>query len=275
MARERNPDRDKAFEFFREHNGKITNREIAKILNIPEKTVSVWKIRDKWKERLMGERSTSNDKRSTTCDEKTTKRKHGGQPNNKNAVGHGAPLQNKNAETHGFFTKFLPEETFEIMQAIQEKDPLDIIWENIMIQYTAIVRAQKIMYVFSRDDVTVTKVGYTDGNVSGERWEVQQAWDKQSNFLKAQSRAMGELRSLIKQYDELLKSGLATEEQKLRITKLKVDIDILKGGGQGNDQEGIDNFIKATTMLDSEVAALFDDSEGDSNGSEDIQEEEN
>lgn len=37
----------------------------------------------------------------------------------------------------------------------------------------------------------------------GEKWEVQQAWDKQANFLKAQSRAQGELRSMIKQYKEI------------------------------------------------------------------------
>lgn len=40
----------------------------------------------------------------------------------------------------------------------------------------------------------------------------------------AQSRAMGTLMSLIKQYDEMCNSGLATEEQKLRIEKLKTEI---------------------------------------------------
>ena len=33
---------------------------------------------------------------------------------------------------------------------------------------------------------------------------MQQAWDKQATFLKAQARAQAELRSLIKQYDEIL-----------------------------------------------------------------------
>ena len=35
------------------------------------------------------------------------KRKRGGQPGNKNAVGHGAPVGNKNAEKFGFFSKYL------------------------------------------------------------------------------------------------------------------------------------------------------------------------
>lgn len=48
MARERSPNRDKAFELYKESNGEIQNREIANILGIPEKTVSAWKSRYKW-----------------------------------------------------------------------------------------------------------------------------------------------------------------------------------------------------------------------------------
>lgn len=35
-------------------------------------------------------------------------------------------------------------------------------------------------------------------------YEFQFAWDRQASFLNAQSRAMSELRSLIKQYDEMI-----------------------------------------------------------------------
>ena len=57
----------------------------------------------------------------------------------------------------------------------------------------------------------------------GEKWEVQQAWDKQNDFLKAQSRAQSELRSMIKQYDEMLHRNweMATEEQRVRIEAMK------------------------------------------------------
>lgn len=48
MPRARDPNRDKAFEIFKEHNGNITNRKIAEILDCPEKTISAWKSRDKW-----------------------------------------------------------------------------------------------------------------------------------------------------------------------------------------------------------------------------------
>lgn len=157
------------------------------------------------------------------------KKKKGAPFNNKNAVGNkggSAPTKNKNAETHGFFSKYLPEDTMDIIQGIKEKDPIDILWENINIQYAAIIRAQKIMHVKDQEDLT--KVLKREKESTGEtsdswekEYELQFAWDKQATFLQAQSRAMKTLESMIKQYDELLNSSLATEEQKARIEVLK------------------------------------------------------
>ena len=48
MPRKRSPNRDKACEIYKEHGGKITNREIANLLGEDEKVVAVWKSRDKW-----------------------------------------------------------------------------------------------------------------------------------------------------------------------------------------------------------------------------------
>lgn len=48
MPRVRSPERDKAKEIYLQHNGEITNREIANTLNIDEKKVAVWKQRDNW-----------------------------------------------------------------------------------------------------------------------------------------------------------------------------------------------------------------------------------
>lgn len=171
------------------------------------------------------------DERKKQGEKGAHKRKRGAPIGNKNAVGHGAPPKNKNAEKHGFFSKHLPEETMNIIQEIKEKNPLDILWENIQIQYAAIIRAQKIMYVRDINDKTVEKVEERRGKIKGERWEVQQAWDKQSTFLQAQSRAMAELRNMIKQYDELLHANrdLVTEEQKMRIEKLRADVNRITG----------------------------------------------
>lgn len=193
--------------------------DIAKQLSVSEGTVRSWKSRYKW-----GNATLQKKKRNAA--------KHrGGQPGNKNAVGHGAPKKNKNAEKHGFFSKYLPEETFSIIQDIDEQDPLDILWGNIQIAYAAIVRAQQIMYVRNQWDLTEEHTGSFD---NGDTYNYQQAWDKQATFLKAQARAQSELRFLIKQYDELLHRNwdLASEEQRTRIAHMKAQTDKLTGNNQ-------------------------------------------
>jgi Phage terminase small subunit len=73
MPRKRDPRRDEAFEIWKQHNGNITNRAIAEQLGVPEKTISAWKSRDKWDEKLKridcsttkNECSTTNNKCST------------------------------------------------------------------------------------------------------------------------------------------------------------------------------------------------------------------
>ena len=215
--------------------------DIAKQLSVSEGTVRSWKSRYKW-----GNATLQKKKRNAA--------KHrGGQPGNKNAVGHGAPKKNKNAEKHGFFSKYLPEETFSIIQDIDEQDPLDILWGNIQIAYAAIVRAQQIMYVRNRDDMTEEHTGSFD---NGDTYNYQQAWDKQATFLKAQARAQSELRSLIKQYDELLHRNwdLASEEQKTRIEHLRAKTEQIKG----SDQNPIEDKVR---KLFDAIGCALDESE--------------
>ena len=216
--------------------------DISKQLGVPEGTVRRWKCTHKWD----SERSDKISERS--------ERKKGGQPGNKNAVG--GPPGNKKAEKYGFFSKYLPDETKEIFDAIEHADPLDLLWHQIQIAYAAIVRAQRIAYVKDHQDRTINKIGEKDGEtVSEERWEVQEAWDKQNNFLKAQARAQAELSRMIKQYDEMLHANweLATEEQKTRIQSMKAK-------AQLNDVEETadDGFLEA---LNSSAAEDWDDEE--------------
>lgn len=191
-------------------------KEIAEKYGVSLNTVKSWKKRHGW----------SREKGAPSADKVHPNR--GGAPlGNQNAVGNkggSAPKRNKNAEKHGLFAKYLPAESLEILEQLKTQAPLDILWDNIMIQYTAIIRAQQIMYVKDRNDKTTTRIEYKDGNVSGEKWEIQQAWDKQASFLTAQSRAMTALQGMIRQYDELLKTDLATEEQKARIAVLKAKV---------------------------------------------------
>ena len=109
-----------------------------------------------------------------------------------------------------------------------------MLWDNITIQYAAIIRAQRIMYVESKEEMIKElkkkkEVESTTSDTFEEEYEFQFAWDRQATFLNAQSRAISELRSSIKQYEEMLKSDLATEEQRLRIAKLKGEVNKLDG----------------------------------------------
>ena len=163
--------------------------EIASQLSLPEGTVRSWKNRYKW------DGATLQKKKCNVA------KKKGGQPGNKNAKG--GPPGNKKAEKHGLFSKYLPKESMDIIDSMSAKSPLDLIWDAIQIQYAAIIRSQQIMYVKDRDDKTIEKIEEKDGNVIGEKWEVQQAWDKQASFLKAQSKAVDSLKNMVKDYLEL------------------------------------------------------------------------
>lgn len=207
MPRKQSPERKKARELFDEHNGNISNREIAGILGLSEKTISAWKCRDNWTGK---DRSTTNKKDCSTAN------KRGGQIGNKNATG---PPNNKHAEKHGFFSKWLPAETLEIINAMS-KDPLELLWDQVQFQYAAIVRAQNLMYVKDQEDKT------KEISMSGEdvtAYDIQYAWDKHSTFMSAQARSVKSFLSTVKEYEELLNKrwDLATEEQRARIDQLK------------------------------------------------------
>ena len=212
--------------------------EIASQLNLPEGTVRRWKCTHKWD----GERSDTKSERSH--------RKKGGQPGNKNSSG--GPYGNKKAEKYGFFSKYLPDETREIFSAIDQADPLDLLWHQIQIAYAAIIRAQRIAYVKDKDDKTVEKVMVGD---SSEMYAVQQAWDKQNEFLKAQARAQGELRSLIKQYDEMLHKDweAASEEQRSRIAQIKAQTERLSVNSVDTDDDGVEIINDAGSIENEET----------------------
>ena len=231
VGRARNPKTDEAEKLF--YKG-MKLKDIASRLEVPEGTVRRWKNTYKW-----------NSERS---DKKANVRKRGGQIGNKNAVGgnQSAPLRNHNAEKFGFFRKYLPEETVSIIEEMP-KDPLDILWDQIQIAYAAIIRAQKIMYVKDKEDKTIERIEEKDGNVCGERWEVQQAWDKHGNFLQAQARAQKTLEGMINRYEDLLHKNwdLATEEQRARIERIKADTERIKGGEQASTEDKVAKLFDA------------------------------
>ncbi|MBK4212838.1 hypothetical protein EGI07_11565 [Bacillus pumilus] len=196
-------------------------KDLAEKYGVSINTIKSWKKRHGW------ERKKGAPKR------KSVHTKKGGQPGNVNALGNSggaAPIRNQNAKTHGFYSKHMPAEAFEIMQDIQEFSPVDLLWEQIQIQFTAIVRAQKIMFVESKEEMIKElkkkkSVVSDSADIEEEEYEFQFAWDRHATFLNAQSRAMSELRGLIKQFDNIAHE---TDERRLKLEQMRLNIDKTK-----------------------------------------------
>lgn len=220
MARQRNPNREKAFEIYQENKGNIDLVEIARQLDISAGTVRGWKSKDKWEQKLNGTFQKNTER---------SKRKKGGQP------------KNTNAKKHGLFERFLPSETLEIVEAIKTKNPIDLLWDQIVLAYAAIIRSQKIMFVENQRDHNIIKSGYSKGKTIGEQFAVESAQTKQSNYLNSLSRVQSQLNNMIKQYEKMINEDpLATEEQKARIENIKARTAHIKGSD--NDYEDIEDI---------------------------------
>lgn len=198
----------------------VSLADIAKQFNIPHSTVKSWKFREKW------ETVASLHPDATASDARNHARtvKPGCRP----------PFQPKNklAVTHGLFARYLPEETRDIAEQMMDRKQIDLLAEQIVLAYAAILRAQKLMYVTDRKDMT--REIQSDGSDS-TGYLIQMPWDKQAAFMQAQARAQAQLANMIKLYDELSRSELATEEQRARIAQIKANAARITDGGTGED----------------------------------------
>ena len=227
-------------------------KDIAEKYGVTINTVKSWKTRYQWsKDKKKGVHTKS----EKVCTQK------GGQPGNKNAAGHGGtgPPRNKNAVKHGLFSKYLPEETLAIVEELQESlvDPATLLYDNILMQHAAIIRAQRIMYVKNQADLTkeLKKVKTSTSGMNGKNksseleYELQFAWDKQAGYLQAQSRAMHTLTTMIKQFKELTAPD---DERRLRLELMEVELERrhkeADSFGEGGD--AVDDWIAAVTGED-------------------------
>ena len=156
--------------------------------------------------------------------------------------------KNSNARTHGLFAKYLPDETLEIMNSINEIKPLEILWTNIQMQFASIIRAQQIMFVENKDDHTVFNVKEKDDEFGVETTsEIHASWDKQATFMNSLSRSMAELRNMLKQYVELSTHDddrlLEVQRMQSIIDKNKAEIDKIK-------QENVTEAPPQITIVD-------------------------
>lgn len=218
-------------------------KDIAAKYGVSINTVKSWHRRHGW---VRNKGQPAPEPKSTPDNEGVHPKKVGAPKNNINAKGGKggrAPEGNQNAFKHGLFAKYLPDETKELMEVVSTLTATDLLWEQIRIQFANIMRSQKIMYVSDKDDMTKeikkteTYTGFGDEPDTSEKteYEIQFAWDKQASLLNAQSRAMGELRSLIKQFVAIADENDIRKAQlgliNAQVDKIKADTKKDKIGG--------------------------------------------
>ena len=156
--------------------------------------------------------------------------------------------KNKNSMKHGLFAKYLPDETLEIMDSINEIKPLDILWTNIQMQFASIIRAQQIMFVENKDDHTTFKTKERSDDFADEiQIEVHASWDKQATFMNSLSRSMAELRNMLKQYVEL---STHDDDRLLEIKRMQAQIDKTNAEIDAMNRENKTDVPPEITIID-------------------------
>ncbi len=130
MPRARSPNRDKAFELWRESGAKRLLKDIAEELGVSETLVRKWKNQDKWEEKLslpnamvtLPKESNGN---SNVTNEPPPKRRRG------------APKGNQNRYVHGLYANptmdMIPENEMQRLQQIDFSDEETLIIDEIIL----------------------------------------------------------------------------------------------------------------------------------------------
>ena len=232
MPRQRSPNRDKAFEIYKEHDGNIELVEIAGILNVPEGTVRGWKNKDGWDRKLNG-----------TFQKNTERSKpKGGQPGNQNAVDHGAPPGNLNAVKHGayqtIYAAYLPADEKAVYEQLPGDADLEAEIRLLRLKITRLLNRQEDFFY----------------DMFGNRHDKQiSEEDREAGILACAK----QLEKLVRTQDKIRRSALDDEEQRARVAKLQVEINKIKGEDLSKGQ--VQEFIAAVKLGENDVKALFED----------------
>lgn len=251
MPRARDPNRDRAFEIFRENGGSIDLVEIASQLNLSPGTVRGWKSKDDWDAKLNGTLRKNTER---------SKRKKGAQPRNRNAVGHGGtgPPGNKNAVTTGEFETLLfdclePDE-LRLAEAVpQDKEQL-LLQEIQLLTVRERRMLKRIENLRQADFTTVSKKSGIEKGKTTDLSEDHATLGQIQNIEDALTRVQARKQVAI---DSLHRFGV--DDARLEIELMKLDVAALKLGGQETEVED-DGFLEA---LNTEAGDLWGDSDDD------------
>lgn len=234
MARPRDPRRDEAREKWRiaiKQDPTYKLVDLAKEMDVSPSAIRKWKSTDRW-----DDEETDGKGSAPKLKESAPKRRKSGAPKgNKNAAGNwgGAPEGNKNALLHGLFRQYIPESILEIMHGTQERNPADLLWDQIQLMHANIINSLNIMYVSEANDMSKE---LSASGESKDEWEIRFAYEKQATFMSSLATAMGRLDAMIRSYEKLTKGD---EERVLKLEKLKLEVEQLKNADT-DDETTID-----------------------------------
>ncbi|WP_123053134.1 terminase small subunit [Clostridium sp. JN-1] len=294
MPRQRSPNRDKAFEIYKENDGNIDLVKIAELLNLSPGTIRGWKNKDKWDSKLNGTfqkksaKNTERFKRKNNIINKEPELEEVTEVLNPELTDKQRLFciyypkcfnATKAAIKAGYSKNRASEIGYQLLQKTTVKEEIQRLKQNrlnrAMLSPDDIF--QKYMDIAFADITDYIKFGQREYKVKdkkGKEKKIKYNYTDFNNYDEVDGTVISEvsqgkdgikikLQDKMKALDWLSKHmDMATEEQKLRIQKLKVDISNSNGTNE-YDKEGINNFIKATTLNEDEVKELFKDDEND------------
>ena len=253
MARARSPSRDKALEIYKQHNGNITNREIASMLNEDEKVIAVWKSRDKWNKVVQqSEQSCTTNKIDAKKTRKASKKANSrlkkesyplqARPNNKHAVTTG--------EFESIFFDTLEDDEIKLVDSIEIEKRNLLIHE---IQLLTVRERRMLKRIADLKNKEITLKSYKTGiekDADTDLKEFETALNQIQNIEEALTRVQEKKQKAI---DLLHKFDV--DEAKLDLEVMKTELAILKQGGDEGPVED-DGFIDA---LNAQVDEVWND----------------
>lgn len=256
MPRARDPNRNRAFELYREHGGNIDLVEIASQLNISAGTVRGWKSKDDWNGQLNGTLQKKNTERS---------KKKGAQPGNKNAEGHGGtgPPGNKNAvktgEFEALFFDTLDSDEQKLIQAVQ-LDKEQLLLQEIQLltvrEHRMMKRIESLKSLEDDEDSDTDDISKVPSGMSVTKYSTGIEKGKLTHLKECEG-ILGQIQSIEdaltrvqarrqRAIEAMHKFGY--DDAHLELETMKFELEMLKQGGQ-DDNTGDDGFLDAMNAV--------------------------
>lgn len=311
MPRQRSPNRDKAFEIYKENDGNIDLVKIAEILNLSPGTIRGWKNKDQWDNKLNGtlqkkSKNTERSKRKKNSvnkepefeevteilnSELTDKQRlfciYYAKYRNKTKAymkAYECSWENANAHAYELWENVgVRKEIDKQLKELRNELKLDV--QDIFQKYIDIAFADITDFlIFGQEEVPVINafgpVLDKEGNqvtrmvniVKFRPWvnvdgtlisEIKQGKDGASIKLQDKMKALQWLSDRMDLLPTETQQKVKLENEKVNMANERLQLDKAKNNSDNGetDKEGIEEFIKATTMTEEQIKELFKDDE--------------